>query len=167
MELRYNSRTSFSPTLILPNGALWRKSDKYKIRSIWRDNPRKIDFSKYLYVKYHVPQNGQYKKHTKLSPMRVIFGKIMGFSPSQWRVMWQLVPDTRRELTSWSGCNLDLQWYWWRYHRAVVFNLGYVITSYINQNATQESLEPWTSSVPELRCSLIIPLTGQNYINNW
>jgi hypothetical protein len=64
--------------------------------------------------------------------------------------------------------------------RALVFNLGYAKTSYMNQNETQEQLKNSTSSdlrtledsspiwgadMPET--SSIISLTGQNHINNW
>jgi hypothetical protein len=61
-----------------------------------------------------------------------------------------------------------------------VFNLGYVKTRYINQNETQEPLEPWTSSDPRTHEDSSpkwgagkpetcpgISLTGQNHINNW
>jgi hypothetical protein len=57
---------------------------------------------------------------------------------------------------------------------------GYVKTSYINQNDTQEPLEPWTSSDPHTHedsspiwgagipeTGSVISLTRQNHINNW
>jgi hypothetical protein len=64
--------------------------------------------------------------------------------------------------------------------KPVTFNLGYAKTSYINQNETQEPLEPlissdprthedpspnWGAGMPET--SSIISLTGHNHVNNW
>jgi hypothetical protein len=62
----------------------------------------------------------------------------------------------------------------------VVFSMGYAKASHINQNETQEPLEPWTSSDPRTHensspnwgagmpeTSSVISLTDQNHINNW
>jgi hypothetical protein len=72
------------------------------------------------------------------------------------------------------------KWFMIPYSRALVFNLGYTKTFYINQNEIQEPLEPWTSSdprthedssqnwragMPETRS--ITSLTGQKKINIW
>jgi hypothetical protein len=61
-----------------------------------------------------------------------------------------------------------------------VYNRGYAKTSYINQNETQEPLEPWTRSDPRTHedsspnwgagmpeTSSVISLTVQNHINSW
>jgi hypothetical protein len=63
--------------------------------------------------------------------------------------------------------------------KPVVSNLGHAKTSYINRNETREPLEPRTSADPRTRedsslsrgagmpeTGSVIPLTGQNHINN-
>jgi hypothetical protein len=72
------------------------------------------------------------------------------------------------------------KWFMIAYSRAVAFNMGYTKTFYIDQNETQEPLEPWTSSDPRTHedsspnwgsgmpeTSSIISLTGHNHIKIW